>query len=123
MRRSLAQQLKRFRNNIDQLQRHYVSPDNTEPGDTPRLSESREENPSVSEQLPSDTSTATTGQPPTSQNVSPEYGPSHPRRSKRPRKPQTFLLTLRFFYLAGEVLKVVFSRTFLGVSFPRSPRR
>jgi len=49
--------------------------------------ESREENPSVSEQLSSDTSTATTGQPPTSQNVSPDYGPRHPRRSKRPRKP------------------------------------
>ena len=77
-----------WRHHIDQVQRHYVSPDDTEPGDIPRLSESREENPFVSEQLPSDPSTATTGQPPTSQNVSPEYGPSHPRRSKRPRKPR-----------------------------------
>jgi len=73
---------------IDQRQRRYVSPDDTEPGDTPRLSESKEENPSVPEQLSSDTSTATTGQPPTTQNVSPEYGLSHPRRSKRPRKPR-----------------------------------
>ena len=59
-------------------------------------------------------------QPPTSQNVSPEYGPSHPRRSKRPRKRKprkTFLLlNLRF-------LRVVFSRTFLGASLPRSPLR
>ena len=77
-----------WRLHIDQLRRRYVSPDEKEPGDTPRLSESREENPSVSEQLSSDTSTATTGQPPTSQNVSPDYGPSHPRRSKRPRKPR-----------------------------------
>jgi len=76
------------RRHIDQQQRRYVKPDDTEPGDTPRLSESRGENPSVSEQLSNDTSTATTGQPPTSQNVSPEYGPSHPRRSKRPRKPR-----------------------------------
>jgi len=54
-----------WRRHIDHLQRRYVSPDDTEPGVTPRLSESREENPSVSEQLSSDTSTATTGQPPT----------------------------------------------------------
>ena len=77
-----------WRRHIGQLQRRYVWPDDTEPGDTPRLSECREENPFVSEQLSSDTSTATTRQPPTSQNVSPEYGPSHPRRSKRPRKPR-----------------------------------
>jgi len=77
-----------WRRHIDQLQRRYVSPDDTEPGDTPRLSESREENPSVSEQLSSNTLTVTTGQPPTSQNVSPEYGPSHPWRSKRLRKPR-----------------------------------
>ena len=76
-----------WRRHIDQLQRRYVLPDDTEPGDTPRLSESREENPSVSEQLPSDTSTATTGQLPTPQNVSLEDGPRHPRRSKRLRKP------------------------------------
>ena len=73
------------------------SPDDTEPNNTPRLSESREENPFVSEQLPSDTSTATTGQPPTSQNVSPEYGPSHPRRSKRPRKPRKLFVNLTIF--------------------------
>jgi len=36
-----------WRRHIDQ--RRYVSPDDTEPGDTPRFSESREENPSVSE--------------------------------------------------------------------------
>jgi len=77
-----------WRRHIDELQRRYVSPDDTEPGNTPRLSESREENPSVSEKLSSDTSPATTRQPPTSQNVSPDYGPSHPRRSKRPRKPR-----------------------------------
>jgi len=79
-----------WRRHVDQLQRRYVSPDDTESGDIPRLSESREENPSVSEQLLSDTSTAITGQPPTSQNVSLEYGPSHPGRSKRPRKPRKF---------------------------------
>ena len=80
----------------------------TEPGDTPRLSE-REENPSVSEQLSSDTSPATTRQPPTSQNVSPEYGPSHPRRSKRPREPQSFLLLkLRFLYFTWGVLELCF---------------
>ena len=33
------------------------------------------------------------------------------------------LLNLQFFYLTGEVLRVVFSRTFLGASLPRSPRR
>jgi len=58
-----------WRRHIDQLQRRYVSPDDTEPGDTPRLSESREENHPVSEQLSSDTSTATTGQPPTSKTL------------------------------------------------------
>jgi len=38
-----------WRRHIDQPQRRYVSPDDTEPGDTLRLSEGREENPSVSE--------------------------------------------------------------------------
>jgi len=60
-----------WRRHVDQLQQRYVSPDDTEPGDTPRLSKSAEQNPSVSEQLLSDTSTATTTQLPTSQNVSP----------------------------------------------------
>ena len=50
-----------WRCHIDQLQRRCVSPDDTEPGDTPRLSENREKNPFVSEQLSSDTLTATTG--------------------------------------------------------------
>jgi len=77
-----------WRRHIDQLQRRYVSPDDTEPGDTPRLSESREENPSVSEQLSSATLTTTTRQPPTSQNVRPEYRPDHPQQSKQPRKPR-----------------------------------
>jgi len=87
-----------WRRHIDHLQRRYVSPDDAEPGDPPRLSESREENPFFSEQLPSDTSTATTGQPPTSQNVSPLYGPSHPGRSKRPRNPRKcFCETYDFF--------------------------
>ena len=37
---------------------------------------------------------------------------------------KTFLLfNLRFFYLTGEVLRVVFSRIFLGANLPWSPRR
>ena len=104
-----------WRRHIDQLQRRYVSPDDTELGDTPRLSESREENPSVSEQLSSDTSTATTGQPPTSQNASPEYGPSHPWRSKRPRKPSILFFVRVTISLPHRVgVRVVFSRTFLA---------
>jgi len=71
---------------MDQLQRPYVSPDDTEPGDTPRFSDSREENPSVSEQLPSDTSTATTEQPPTSENASPEYVSQQADRARLTRK-------------------------------------
>ena len=113
-----------WRRHVHQLQPRYVLPDDTEPGDTPRLSESREENPPISEQLPNDTSTATTRQPPTSQNVSSEYGPSHPRRSKRPRKPRKyFFVNLANFYRTGEVLRVVISRTFHGVCLPRSPWR
>ena len=38
------------------------------------------------------TSPATTRQPPTSENVSPDYGPSHSRRSKRPRKPRNIFV-------------------------------
>jgi len=97
-----------WRRHIDQLQRRYVWPDDTEPGDTPRLSESREENPSVSEQLSSDISIATTRKPPTSQYVSAEYRPSHPRRSKRPRTSYFFVIKLAIFYFTREVLRVVF---------------
>jgi len=45
-----------WRRNTDQLQRRYISTDHTEHGDTPRLSESREEHPSISEQPSKDTS-------------------------------------------------------------------
>jgi len=102
------------RRHIDQLQRRYVSPDDTEPGDTPRLSESREENPPFQS-----SSRATLRQrPPDNRRRHQTLARNMDRailgdQNSRENLVNCFVVRITIFLPHRGGVRVVFSRTFL----------